>query len=79
MIILHSHLTGFVKHKEEIFSQKLRSFADKRCRKKICPRVEDAEINDCKFFYLSPSPGLTSEFSYFSTHGNQLESKPIVW
>ena len=41
MIILHSHLTGFVKHKKEMFSQKLGSFTDKRCRKKICPRVEE--------------------------------------
>ena len=33
---LHSSvtLTGFVKHKKEIFPQKLRSFADKGCRKK---------------------------------------------
>ena len=27
-------LTRFVEHKKEIFSQKLRSFADKACRKK---------------------------------------------
>ena len=34
-------LTGFVKHKKEMFSQKLRSFADKACTKKIGPRVEE--------------------------------------
>ena len=34
-------LTGFVQHKKEILSQKLRSSADKAWRKKIGPRVEE--------------------------------------
>ena len=47
-------------------------------KKKIGPRVEE-DRKSIKFVYCSPSLGLTSEFSYYSTHGNQLESKPIVW
>ena len=73
-------LTGFVEYKKEIFSQKLCSFADKAFRKKNRSKSWGRlEINDRKFVYWSPSPGLTSEFSYYSTHGNQLESRPIVW
>ena len=34
-------LTGFVKHKKEIFSQKLHSFLDESCRKKNGTRVEE--------------------------------------
>ena len=60
---------------KKIFSLNLRSFADEACRrKKIGPRLEEDRKS-----MTSPSPGLASEFSYYSTHGNQLENKPIVW
>ena len=34
-------LTGFVKHKKEIFSQRFHSFLDESCRKKNGPRIEE--------------------------------------
>ena len=52
-------LTGFVKHKKEIFSQKLRSFAYKACRKKNRFKRKTGNLS-------TDLPGLTSELSYYT-------------